>query len=73
MNITDDDTGTFYQDELQKIIVPENAVFKIEKIIRSRKRKGKPKEYLIKWTHYSDKYNSWVSEEELRDIPHAPK
>ena len=62
-------TGTFYQDELQKIIVPENAVYRIEKIIRSRKRKGRPKEYLVKWLFYNDQFNSWITEDELQNIP----
>ena len=65
-------TGTFYQDELQKIIVSENAVYRIEKVIRNRKRKGHPKEYLVKWQFYGDKFNSWITENELQDIPHAP-
>jgi hypothetical protein len=48
--------GKFYQDELQKV---RKDVFQIEKIIRTRRRRGKT-EYYVKWVGYSDKFNSWV-------------
>ena len=55
--------GTFYEPELQKII--KNAdVYRVEKILRKRKRKGVV-EYLVKRKGYADKFNSWVSERDL--------
>lgn len=52
--------GKFYDFELQKI-VKRDDVYKIEKILKTRK-KGKKKEYFVKWTGYPDKFNSWVSD-----------
>lgn len=48
----------FYPEEVQKVI--EN-LHRIEKVIKTRKRKGKT-EYFVKWLHYPDSYNSWITE-----------
>ena len=55
----DDIKGTFYSDELQIVEKPDDALFDVELIVRTRKRAGKI-EYLVKWRGYSDKLNSWV-------------
>ena len=62
----EDIEGIFYGEELQKIIKTDD-VFKVEKVLKERMRKGK-KEYLIKWMGYLDKFNSWVSETDLKRI-----
>lgn len=49
--------GQFYGEELQK--VKEDDVFKIEKIIKTRKKHGKT-EYLVRWLGYPPKFDSWV-------------
>ena len=55
--------GTFYGEELQKIESKDSeTLYKIEKIIRSRKRKDGTKEYLVKWYGYPSKFNSWVTD-----------
>ena len=55
--------GTFYAEELQKIGKKEtDALYKIEHIVRSRKRKDGTKEYLVKWYGYPAKFNSWVAD-----------
>ena len=59
----DDIEGTFYEEELQK--VTPNEVYRIEKIIKTRKRKGLPKEYLVRWMRWPPKYDSWVSEKDM--------
>jgi len=58
--------GTFYEAELQKVALDENASFKIEKILKTRQRKGK-KEYFVKWLYYPKKFNSWVTEESVQN------
>ena len=52
--------GKFYDFELQKVI-KEDDVYKIEKVLKTRKRNGK-KEYYVKWFDYPDKFNSWVTD-----------
>ena len=51
--------GKFYAEELQ--VVKENDVFKVEKVIKTRRRHGKV-EYLVRWLGYPPKFDSWVSE-----------
>ena len=55
--------GTFYAEELQKIIPPKE--FKVEKVLQERKVKGKT-EYFVKWMGYPAKFNSWIKN--IRDI-----
>ena len=58
--------GTFYEPELQKIIKNDD-VYRVEKIIRKRKRKGVT-EYFVKWKGYPDKFNSWVPESDISKL-----
>ena len=44
----DDIKGTFYSDELQVVEKPNDALFDVEHIVKTRKRAGKI-EYLVKW------------------------
>jgi len=53
----DDTKGTFYSDELQMVSKPEDALFDIERIVKTRKRAVKV-EYLVKWRGYPEKFNS---------------
>ena len=46
------------------IEVDDHEEYEIERILDS-KQKRKKKFYLVKWTGYSDKFNSWVFEEDL--------
>ena len=56
--------GTFYEPELQKIIKNDD-VYRVEKILRKRKRKGGV-EYLVRWKGYEDpKFDSWVQESDI--------
>ena len=59
-------SGTFYNEELQKII-KEDDVYEVEKILKSR-GKGKNKEVFVKWLGYPAKFNSWIPASEVKDI-----
>jgi hypothetical protein len=53
-------TGSFYEDELQKMDLTSDANFQVEKVLKTRKRPGHPKEHLVRWAGYSEKFDSWV-------------
>ena len=56
--------GVFYEKELQKII-KEDAVYKISRIIKTRKKRNGEKEYFVSWLGYPSEFNSWVNEEDI--------
>ena len=53
--------GTFYPDEVQKVI-PE--VYNIEKVLKTRKRGGR-KELFVRWKGYPSSFDEWISDEQL--------
>ena len=57
----------FYEPELQLAYMNSEVVYKIEKIIKKRK-KGNKREVLVKWKGWPERFNSWVLESELQDI-----
>jgi hypothetical protein len=57
--------GKFYEKELQKVEVTDSKLHRIEKIVKSRKR-GKQKEYLVHWMGWPSKFDSWVSEKDIK-------
>ena len=60
--------GSFYEPELQRITADPSGVYKVQKVLRSRKRRGVEKEYLVRWRHWPPKFDSWVKASELEDI-----
>ena len=52
--------GRFYEPELQ-LIVKEDIVYDVEKVLKTRRRNGKV-EYYFEWKGkgYPDKFNSWT-------------
>ena len=61
----------YIEDEFERgddpppaIEVDDHEEYEIERILDSNQERKK-KFYLVKWTGYSDKFNSWVSEEDL--------
>lgn len=59
--------GAFYEQELQKVIVPKNRTYKIEEIVEM-KGSGSSKKVLVKWKGYPSKFNSWVSASEIVNL-----
>ena len=59
--------GKFYENELEKVLVDENTIYKIDKIIRKktiRKKKG----YIVSWMGWGKEYNSWVPQKDVKHI-----
>ena len=48
--------------------VGEDDIYKIDKVIKSRKRRGHSKEFLVHWLGWPSKFDSWISEAELKNI-----
>ena len=56
--------GTFYEPELQKLIVTKDKVYRIEKVLQQRKR-GRKAQVLVKWLGYPESFNSWMDKSSL--------
>jgi len=52
--------GTFYAQELQKVSLKDDDLFRIDKIVR---RKGD--KVLVRWKGWPVKYDSWVDKKGL--------
>jgi hypothetical protein len=59
--------GQFYQEELSPIRVSKPTVYKIDKILNKRVRRGIT-EYLVPWRGYSKDFDSWIPESSVRDV-----
>ena len=49
--------STFYEPELQKVVVPKGKTYRVESIIQWR---NKIWEVLVKWSGYPTSFNSWI-------------
>ena len=58
--------GTFYQEELEKVTVDENTAYKIEKVLKKRKVRGR-EQLLVRWLHWPKKFDSWIPASEIQD------
>ncbi len=58
--------GNFYESELQSVTKHLDTLWYIEKKTRKRKRKGKL-EWLVKFEGWPDKYNAWVSQDDITE------
>ena len=56
--------GTFYESELQKVMKSGDILYRVEKVLRKRKR-GKTKEVYEKLEGWPSKFNSWIPESSL--------
>ena len=63
--------GSFYQNELQKVTFDENKEYKVEKILKSRKVRGK-KEVLVRWLHWPPKFDEWIPATDVRNVTDMP-
>ena len=66
-----DDTpvkGTFYDADLQKVHVSNQALFRIEKVLKRQKDR-----LLVKWKGWPDKYNSWIASQDVTSLQKKKK
>ena len=54
--------GTFYEPELQKVVVPKGKTYRVESILRWR---NKRREVLVKWSGYPTSFDSWIDAKTL--------
>ena len=59
--------GRFAPQEIQKVIKRDDDLWKIERIIRTVKRKD-GKHHFVKWRGFPDKFNSFVAENDIIDL-----
>jgi hypothetical protein len=65
--LDNDIKSNFYQAELQAVYKSEDTLWNVEKIIRKRRQNNRT-EVLVKWTGYSDRFNSWVDEADGKNM-----
>ncbi|XP_054272639.1 uncharacterized protein LOC128992920 [Macrosteles quadrilineatus] len=59
--------GRFYEEELQKITLPPDRLYEIDKILDT-KGVGRSKRYLVKWIGYGNEFNSWIPASEVKQL-----
>ena len=52
--------GTFYEPELQKVVVTEDDFFRVEKVLKRQDGRA-----LIRWKGWPSKYDSWVNQKDI--------
>ncbi len=59
--------GRFYREQIVKSEAPDykNEFFEIERVIKEKKVKNK-KFYLVKFLYYPNKFNMYVSEDDMK-------
>ena len=59
--------GQFYQEELTPVRITKQTVYKIDKILDKRVRRG-IREYLVRWQGYNKDFDSWIPASSVRNI-----
>ena len=68
----EDIEGSFYADELQKIIRNvDDDEYAVEKVIRQQRRHGVIW-YFVKWLGYDNSFNSWIRKSDVTHVYNNP-
>ena len=59
--------GSAYEQEIQHVIKSKDALWKIEEVVREERRDGQLY-YLVKWKGWPNKYNTWLTADQLEDL-----
>lgn len=59
--------GRFYEKELGRVVMLDNALYQIEKIIKKRRRNSKL-QYFVKYKGWDSSHNEWVNEDQMSNI-----
>lgn len=59
--------GTFYQNELQRVIVPPNTLFMVESILDRKIERGVSWVY-VHYAFWPKKFDEWIREDSLEDV-----
>jgi len=57
----------FYQEELTPVRITKQTVYKIDKILDERVRRGS-REYLVRWQGYNKDFDSWIPASSIKNI-----
>ena len=57
--------GGFYNEQLQKT---NQQIYRVDKVLRRRKVRGRVEEVLVSWCGYPDKFNQWLP---AADVNHS--
>ena len=49
--------GGFYNEQLQKT---DQTIYRVDKVIRYRRRADGTREAYVRWSGYPDKFNEWI-------------
>ena len=58
--------GKFYEAELNKVDVADDAEYDVEKVIKRRTLRGE-KQYFVKWKGWPNSFNSWISAGQMQE------
>ena len=58
--------GLFYTEELQRVRIHPDHTYRVESIIKTRRR-NKKTEYYVKWFGFPEKFNSWIQKEDIKE------
>ena len=55
--------GTFYNEDLQKVTIPDDHVFRIDKVVKRKKN-----QVLVRWKGWPAKYDQWMSKTDIKRL-----